>query len=84
MLLVSRRIGQRIVIGGNVEITIVSSGKKGARLAVVAPKGISVIRGELFDNVCKTNETMRLENTRFGAVDGHAPDAAAALRPRAR
>lgn len=69
MLLVRRRRGQRIVIGNQVEVIVVSTTKKGARLAIVAPKGIAVIRGESFDSVHNVSKNMRLEGTRFGTLE---------------
>ena len=69
MLLISRRLGQRIVIGADVEVIVVSTTKKGARLAIVAPRGVAVIRGENFDNVQNANKNMRIEGTRFGTLE---------------
>jgi carbon storage regulator len=55
MLILQRRVGQRIVVGGEVEITVTAVTKRGVRLAVSAPAGIAVLRGEVHDAVAKAN-----------------------------
>ena len=55
MLIVQRRVGQRIVIGGGIEIVVANVTRAGVRLGVVAPRGISVLRGEVHDSVVAAN-----------------------------
>lgn len=55
MLILRRRIGERIVIGSNIEITVASATRRVVRLAIQAPKGISVLRGEVHDAVVAAN-----------------------------
>ncbi|MSP26007.1 MAG: carbon storage regulator [Myxococcales bacterium] len=55
MLIIRRRIGERIVVGSNIEITVASATKKVVRLAISAPKGITVLRGEIHDAVVAAN-----------------------------
>jgi carbon storage regulator len=55
MLIIRRRVGERIVIGSNIEITVASATKKAVRLAIAAPKGIPVLRGEVHDAVVAAN-----------------------------
>ena len=50
-LVFSRRAGQRFVVDGNVEITIVRVNGHKVRLAVKAPKGVRILRSELLDEV---------------------------------
>jgi carbon storage regulator len=47
MLVLSRKVGQRIRIGDNIYITVVRSSKGGARLGIDAPADIPIIREEL-------------------------------------
>jgi len=50
MLVLSRYIDESIVIGNDIEITVVNVGKNGVvRLGINAPKDISVFRKEVFD-----------------------------------
>jgi carbon storage regulator len=55
MLILQRRVGQRIVVSGGIEITVTSVSKGGVRLAVNAPRGVAVLRGEVYDEVAQAN-----------------------------
>jgi carbon storage regulator len=55
MLIIRRRVGERIVIGSNIEVTVASATKSIVRLAIQAPKGIPVLRGEVHDAVVEAN-----------------------------
>jgi carbon storage regulator len=55
MLVVQRRVGQRIVVGDGIEIVVAEVGRAGVRLAIHAPRGVPVIRGEVFDAVAAAN-----------------------------
>jgi carbon storage regulator len=55
MLILQRRVGQRIVVSGGIEITVTSVSKRGVRLAVSAPPGVTVLRGEVYDDVAEAN-----------------------------
>jgi carbon storage regulator CsrA len=69
MLLFSRKPGQRLVLGDGLEVTVVSVGRRAVRLAVVAPSGVRVVRGEVFDRVRAANATMCLEGTPLGTLE---------------
>lgn len=47
MLVLSRKSGQRIMIGDNIVITVVRTGRDAVRIGVEAPKDVKVIREEL-------------------------------------
>ena len=51
MLIIQRRLGERIVMSNGVEITVAAVTKRGVRLAVQAPSGIVVLRGEVHDAI---------------------------------
>jgi carbon storage regulator CsrA len=55
MLILQRRVGQRVVISGGVEITVTAVTRGGVRLAVSAPPGVSVLRGEVHDAIARAN-----------------------------
>ncbi len=55
MLIIRRRVGERIVIGSNIEVTVASATRRVVRLAISAPKGIPVLRGEVHDAVVAAN-----------------------------
>ncbi|HEV2969161.1 MAG TPA: carbon storage regulator [Pirellulales bacterium] len=47
MLVLSRKIGERILIGEEISITVVRVGQGGVRLGIIAPDGLTVMREEL-------------------------------------
>ncbi len=55
MLILSRKIGQRIVIGDDVEITVVDVRGEQVRLGITAPRSIAVHRKELLEQVAAEN-----------------------------
>jgi carbon storage regulator len=55
MLVVRRKVGQRIVIGSDVEVIVMENDRGGVRLGVVAPRGVGVVRGEIYELVVDAN-----------------------------
>lgn len=55
MLVLSRKIGEVITIGSNVEITVVSADRGVIRLGINAPKTVPVHRKEIYDKIIATN-----------------------------
>ena len=55
MFMVSRRVGERIVIGGVIHIEIAKITRGGVRLAITAPKEYAVARGEVWEAIAKAN-----------------------------
>lgn len=49
MLILRRKKNESILIGDNIRVTITECASNGVRLAIEAPKQISVIREELFE-----------------------------------
>ena len=47
MLVLSRKIGERIEIGNNVVVTVVKLGNGKVRLGIEAPRDVAVVRAEL-------------------------------------
>jgi carbon storage regulator len=47
MLVLSRKVGERILIGDNIAVTVVRIGQGGVRLGIEAPGDLEVIREEL-------------------------------------
>lgn len=46
-LLLSRKEGERIVIGDNIVVTVIDVGRGKVRLSITAPKSVSVDREEI-------------------------------------
>jgi len=55
MLVIHRKVGERIVLSGGIEVTVVSTSRGGVRLAVTAPRDVVMARGEVHDAVAFSN-----------------------------
>lgn len=55
MLILSRKVGQRIVIGGEIEIIVVDVRGEQVRLGITAPRSVAVHRKELLEQVAAEN-----------------------------
>ena len=53
MLVLTRRKGQSIVLGDNIEITVVEVNGDAVRISIKAPREVSVYRRELYDAICR-------------------------------
>ena len=53
MLILTRRVGERIVIGENVIVTILGIKGNQIRVGIAAPRDIQVNREELFQRILK-------------------------------
>jgi carbon storage regulator len=47
MLVLTRRVGEEIVIAGNIRVTVVTVKGQITRLGIMAPASVPVLRGEL-------------------------------------
>ncbi len=56
MLVLTRRLGETIVIGDNIVIKIVSIHGKQIRIGIEAPTEVSVYRGEIYERIKAENE----------------------------
>jgi len=57
MLVLSRKVGQRIHLGDDVVITIVRTGGDAVRVGIDAPKDVKIVREELLATPPKAAET---------------------------
>jgi carbon storage regulator len=55
MLVISRRVGERITIGEGIEVVITEVTRKGVRLGIKAPKDTLILRGEVRDAIEQAN-----------------------------
>jgi carbon storage regulator len=57
MLVLSRRAGEKIVIGNEIVIEVLSVSGEGVRLGIVAPRETSVHRYEVFAEIEEVNQS---------------------------
>lgn len=56
MLILTRRVGESIVIGGNVVVTVVEAGRDHVRIGVEAPRSVDVHRQEVYLAITEENQ----------------------------
>ncbi len=57
MLMIRRKVGERVVFAPGIEVIVAMTSARAVRLAILAPEGISVLRGEVFDAIVAANAT---------------------------
>ena len=58
MLVLSRKVGERILIGDKIAITVVKIGHGGVRVGVEAPPEMAVVREELAQELERTERAL--------------------------
>ncbi|MFO0790273.1 MAG: carbon storage regulator [Pirellulales bacterium] len=61
MLVLSRKVGERILIGDKISVTIVKVGHGGVRLGIEAPPELAVVREELAEELRRAEEALASE-----------------------
>lgn len=56
MLVLARRKGESIVIGGNVEIVVLATEGETVKLGIRAPKEVEVHRKEVYESIQEANK----------------------------
>lgn len=62
MLALTRKIGERIVIGDNIVVTLVDVKGENIRVAIEAPRDVKIYRGELYDSIVAENQQAAVAN----------------------
>ena len=63
MLVLSRKINEKILIGGNIEVTIVDIKGDIVKVGINAPKEVSILRGELLTEVERATVEAAMSDT---------------------
>jgi len=77
MLVLSRRVGERLIIGDDIVITVIDVRSDGVRIGIDAPRSVRVNRAEVLEAVKRANE----DAARSAAEDEQAVEQLRALRP---
>lgn len=56
MLVISRKKGESLMIGDDIEVTVVKADDGTVKLAISAPKNVSILRKELYKEVEQENK----------------------------
>ena len=55
MLALSRKLGESVVIGGNIEVTILEIKGEQVKIGIAAPKNLQIYRKELYEQIQEEN-----------------------------
>ncbi len=61
MLVLTRKLGETIVIGDNIIIKVVDIHGKQIRLGIEAPSEITIFRGEIYERIQQENKGSKAE-----------------------
>jgi carbon storage regulator len=75
MLILTRRAGERIVIGDDIVVTVVEAGRDTVRIGIDAPRHVAVHRFEVYEEIARENEAARSADP----SDASAPVSAASI-----
>jgi carbon storage regulator len=56
MLVLSRRVGERLIIGDDIVITVIDVRSDGVRIGIDAPRSVRVNRAEVLEAVKQANQ----------------------------
>ncbi len=62
MLILTRRVGEKLVIGDDVTVTVLSVKGNQVRMGIDAPQDVKVHREEIYQRILKEQKTLKGEN----------------------
>lgn len=71
MLVVSRKVGQRVFIGDKIAVTVVKVGNSGVRIGIEAPREMAVVREELAEQL-RQADVLAIESAQQDRVESDA------------
>ncbi len=67
MLVLTRKLNERIMIGDDIEIVVVNVGEEKVQLGISAPRSIPVHRREVYDEILREN--LAASRSRLPSID---------------
>ena len=62
MLILSRKVNEKIIIGDDVTLTIIDTRGDQVKLGIEAPKSVKILRNEVFDAIQSENRAAAASN----------------------
>ena len=84
MLILARKVGEKIRIGDDIELVVVSLKGDTVRLGLKAPKGVSIHREEIYEAIQAENQAARATKVSFADMKkmmGQKPPASSSQPP---
>ncbi|NOY43453.1 MAG: carbon storage regulator CsrA [Planctomycetes bacterium] len=76
MLVVSRKVGERIIIGDKITVTVVKIGSGGVRIGIDAPTEMAVMREELSEKIRQEERDRQLRAEEQSHAESQSLEAA--------
>jgi carbon storage regulator len=76
MLILTRRVGETLIVGDNVSVTVLGVKGNQVRIGVNAPKDVSVHREEIYQRIQreKTEQSGGMSSEQDGEIDSSVDD----------
>jgi carbon storage regulator len=80
MLILTRRVGETLKVGNDVDVTVLGVKGNQIRIGIKAPKSVAVHREEIFDRIQREAElAQRTDQSRGSAAKAESPAQEASL-----
>ena len=75
MLILTRRVGETLKVGNDVDVTVLGVKGNQIRIGIKAPKNVAVHREEIFDRIQREAElAQRADQSRGSAAQAESPE----------
>lgn len=71
MLILTRRVGETVIIGNDVDVTVLGVKGNQVRLGVKAPREVTVHREEIYQRICREQQNGSAAGELVTAVPGN-------------